>query len=478
MSKKLVVEVPASMEKLAEAVTALVDLVKAQVSRSAGVGPSEYDLFEQAVTDQVAAVERAAHEPALNALDIDAPAVTVDGRLYRRVLRSSASYQTRAGSVGVTRTLYRESRTTGAARAPAIDLVSLRAGVVEDGWLPGTAKQMAYLLQQGTSREAEASTRQLRILPYSRSSFERIGHAVGKRYVERAPQVERALVDDEDVPDDARSISVSLDRVSVPMEEPRPRGPGRPRKGDPKKPISRVYRMGYVGTVCLHDKNGDALRVLRYGTMPGGDPESLCVGLADDVLQILAKRPQLRLSLLCDGAPEMWNLLSAQFDQATFGRRRIYQLLDFWHVLEKLAAAAKVIDPATAGATRIRWKLRLLNSSKARSEILAELRRSGCEGVKVGEERPVHDAITYLENNAGRMDYARARRLGLPIGSGNVEATCKTLVNLRMNRSGARWKIDTGEHIIRLRAVALSDRWAAAMALTLKPPKPRIRRVA
>ena len=90
----------------------------------------------------------------------------------------------------------------------------------------------------------------------------------------------------------------------------------------------------------------------------------------------------------------------------------------------------------------------------------------------------MHDAITYLENNAGRMDYARARRLGLPIGSGNVEATCKTLVNLRMNRSGARWKIDTGEHIIRLRAVALSDRWAAAMALTLKPPKPRIRRVA
>ena len=146
--------------------------------------------------------------------------------------------------------------------------------------------------------------------------------------------------------------------------------------------------------------------------------------------------------------------------------------------VEKLAAAAKVIDPVAAASTRARWKLRLLNATTARSDILQELHASGAEYMTVGEEQPVHDAITYLENNAGRMDYARARKLGLPIGSGNVEATCKSLVNLRMNRSGARWKIDTGEHIIQLRALALSDRWDSAMALALAPPKPRIRRAA
>jgi hypothetical protein len=174
----------------------------------------------------------------------------------------------------------------------------------------------------------------------------------------------------------------------------------------------------------------------------------------------------------------MWNLLHAQFDRATFGRRRIYELLDFWHTVEKLAAAAKVLDPTKAESTRARWKLRLLNASEARVEILRELRDSGAEHAQVGDEEPVHEAITYLENNAGRMDYARARKLGLPIGSGNVEATCKSLVNLRLNRSGARWKIDTGEHIIRLRALALSNRWDAAMDLALAPPKPRIRRAA
>ncbi|MBX3214922.1 MAG: hypothetical protein KF850_23010 [Labilithrix sp.] len=63
------VQVPATMAKLAAAMTALAEQVEAQVARSAAIGPSAYDAFEAALMDRVAAIESAAHEPALSALD-------------------------------------------------------------------------------------------------------------------------------------------------------------------------------------------------------------------------------------------------------------------------------------------------------------------------------------------------------------------------------------------------------------------------
>src|SRR5436309_5305246 len=261
------------------------------------------------------------------------------------------------------------------------------------------------------------------------------------------------------------------------MEEPRRRPAGRPRKDAPKKRVERNYRMAYCGTVTLHDASGAGRHTIRYGCMPDGDVIGLRDRMVADAATLRSKRPDLKIQLLCDGAPEMWNLLEQGFTPK-FGDD-LHRLVDLYHLTEKLGAAARVLEhsPAAAGERLRRWKTTLLKRSSAATDILKELIGSGRdEGV--GTDHPVHEAITYLQSHGSetdRMNYARARRLGLALGSCNVEATCKSLFEMRMKRCGARWKEETGQHIVQLRAFALSNRWDPAIQLTLRPLRIAVR---
>jgi hypothetical protein len=462
----ITIEIPDGLEMVGESMKKLVDTLAVGV-KTAKIGRTpNYREVEETVAERSAEIERSSHQAMLQALDIDAPRVVIEDRVYRQVLRGESTYHCMAGDIVITRSLYREC---GTHHGRTEDPVSLRAGVVGDGWLPLTAQAMAYQLQRGTSRDAEDSAQQMQRLPYSRSSFERVGHLVGELYTTSHAEIEDTLIRTFEVPNEAASVSVSVDRVSLPMEEPRKRPVGRPRKDAPKNPISRNYRMAWCGTLTFHDSRGEALHTIRYGRMPKDSPVELAQSLVGDVMIALEQRPDLKVAMLADGAHENWELLGNAMAEFLPGKE-VQQILDLWHVLEKLGAAARVMHrKENAGAELSRWRLMLLNSKSAAARILEELKSSGKENVKIGDNQPVREAITYLTNHASRMDYASARRSGLPLGSGNVEATCKSLVEMRMKRSGSRWKEHTGAHIMHLRALALSDRWDQAIHLTLEP---------
>jgi hypothetical protein len=71
---------------------------------------------------------------------------------------------------------------------------------------------------------------------------------------------------------------------------------------------------------------------------------------------------------------------------------------------------------------------------------------------------------TYFQNQRDRMDYADYQARGLPIGSGLVEAACKTLATQRLKRSGMSWR-DGKQAILTIRSLQQSQRWVAAWKL-------------
>jgi hypothetical protein len=465
---KITLDVP---EDVAEMFKALEARLKALEADKTGASPA----IPQPEFDKVTAgIALELKRRGLQALDIDAPVVTVDGKRHKRVLRSEATFYAKEGPVQVTRALFRECAVRN---GPTVDPIAARVGSVGT-WLPDVAKAAAFLVQQGTSREAEATTRATAALPYSRSSFERVAHAVGALHDVVRDEVEDALAKSCAIPSKTASLSVALDRVAVPMEEPRARPPGRPRKGAAKRPIDRVWHMAYVGTVTMHDAEGEALHTIRYGRMPALGCGDLLGRLFSDVQSFLRRTPRgLKVALLSDGAKEMVDALDSAFNRASLGLD-VHRLVDFWHVIEKLGGAARAIHGSDAPAVVARWKLLLLNSTNAVSRILNELYASNLNDLVVGDERPVHDAITYLRNQGDRMGYVAARAAGIPIGSGNVEATCKSLIGQRLVRTGSRWLQDTGQHVIDLRALALSNRFDEAIELTLAPLVRHVRRAA
>ena len=114
---------------------------------------------------------------------------------------------------------------------------------------------------------------------------------------------------------------------------------------------------------------------------------------------------------------------------------------------------------------------------RAQYEKLRHLLRHDCAGVEkvirsLNHLRRTHpgnkriaEVLGYLRNNRHRMGYAEAKAQNLPIGSGVVEAACKTLVTQRLKRSGMRWRHAGGQAILTLRALIQSGRFDSAWEL-------------
>jgi hypothetical protein len=157
---------------------------------------------------------------------------------------------------------------------------------------------------------------------------------------------------------------------------------------------------------------------------------------------------------VCDGGAGLEDLLRLHF-----GRLDVV-ILDFYHASEHLGDFAKAWCPGDAEAAHAAWSHRLKHEGGA--AILAWL-----EGLDIAghpRAQPAWEgAVTYFRNQVHRMDYPSYRAKGWQIGSGPVEAACKTVIGQRMKGSGMRWGHEGADAVCHLRALLLSEdgQWEA-----------------
>ena len=249
--KRVLMEVP---ERLAKVLERLVKADERGERMASGREPLDWGQLSAEIESAGAAAEREISRRQLRRLDERRKTIVVDGKTYRKVGRYEGTYYTKAGPVTLPRTLYRDASVRN---GKTMDAISLKLGCVEDGWLPETADAMACLLQSVPGAEAEKLAKKLGRVTYSASSFKRVGSAVGHLYEAGRNDIEDALIAECVIPDTTRSLTVSIDRVALPMEIDVARKPGRPKKTAPKRSVARVYEMAWVGTVSLVDGKGE-----------------------------------------------------------------------------------------------------------------------------------------------------------------------------------------------------------------------------
>jgi hypothetical protein len=416
---------------------------------------SFYD-FEKALHQRMLEAEREIVGGVMAASDVDADAIEINGRPHRRVLRSKQTYMTACGEVEVERWLYKDRADPTAHALAAMDL---KLGIVEGFWTERAAQQAAWVVTQMTPKHAEELFERVGNMDPSKSSLDRLPKALGARWETNREEYEQLLREALVVPDGTRSIAVSIDGVLAPID-----GGNRPTDVRAKAAAKDQLCKGPIGyreigcaTLAFCDADGDVLSAIRFGRGPEPKKRALKDTLAKDLAAVLAAHPEIPIVKIADSGGDNWEFLEALHDGPN--------ILDFFHATEHLAHALAAIYGDGKLATRHKFEAlreRLLMEDDGATAVIKALSYLHRIHPKI---QVVKTALAYFRKNKHRMRYAEWKRQGFMIGSGIVEAACKTLVTQRLKLSGMRWGAHGAQAILTMRGWDQSDRFDEAWAL-------------
>jgi hypothetical protein len=248
---------------------------------------------------------------------------------------------------------------------------------------------------------------------------------------------------------DAPVMYVSPDGTGVPMRKEELVGrKGKQADGTAK---TRLAYLGCVFTQHTRDKDGHPIRDHESTTYVSSFER------AEDFGLILRKEALRRGSgtakkiiVLLDGAESLENLGRINFPGSL-------QIVDFYHAMEHLDQLLEALwgkgHPDFKKQYR-RWAKWLLKNNVQR---IIDQARQWSAGLAC--EEAVEKALNYFVHNVDRMQYGTFRQLGYFIGSGVIEAGCKTVIGSRCKQSGMLWSEPGAQNIIALRCVKSSREW-------------------
>jgi hypothetical protein len=223
---------------------------------------------------------------------------------------------------------------------------------------------------------------------------------------------------------------------------------GRKGKQPDQAAKTREVKLGCVFTQTWKDAAGQPLRddqstsyvatlqpAAEFGALLRA--EALQRGLASARLVVF----------LGDGAAWVWELARVNFPLAVC-------ILDFFHAAEHLEWLAQALFGEKSDPAKSQWD-QWAKTLKEQPEGLATVLREARQALpRRGKRREsALKQIAYFESNADKMRYAEYRARGLFIGSGVIEAGCKTVIGARLKQSGMFWGIQGAQNVLDIRCL-------------------------
>ena len=330
--------------------------------------------------------------------DTQEPFIIHEGGKYHRHGMTKKRVMTSFGAIDYERARYR--RRAHRSVFPA----DRRLGLVEDFRAPGAARIALHMVSSPPPRECVRRFRQRGAMCPGVASPVRLHGAAGRRWEESAGDALATIREDGDVPREAAVATIRMDGVMVAM--------GQDRRGKGQAHGAVEWKEASCATVSPGTADGTPLRTVRYARMPEPNKTTLKRLVTDEVTSPVARRPDLRLVAVANGARDHWRYFSQTFPQAE-------RVLDFFHAAENLKEAVDHAYGKHSDHGTRRWRTLRgvpLNEPDGVDRVITSL-----DYLRRHYAPAIDRTLGYFRNNRHRMRYASFGARGLIIGSGLVE---------------------------------------------------------